>query len=131
VTPRLTLNVGLRYDLRSTPVERWNRHSDFDPYATNPTTKMLGVLTYAGVSAPRSFVDRNSKDFGPRVGFAYSLTRDSKTVVRGGYGIVHMLTESIDRGVLRWFDAAAFVNPPDFVVGNAPKRLPNTRGPGM
>jgi hypothetical protein len=96
VTPRLTLNLGLRYDLRSTPVERWNRHSDFDPYVINPETKMLGALTYAGVTAPRNFVDRNNSDFGPRVGFAYSLTSDSKTVFRGGYGIIHMLTESMD-----------------------------------
>jgi len=35
------------------------------------------------------------------------------------------------RGVLRWFDTSAFQNPPDFVVGNAPRTLPNTRWPGM
>ena len=92
----MTLNLGLRYDLRSTPVERWNRHSNFEPYQTNADTKMLGVLTYASVSAPRNFVDRNKFDFGPRFGFAYALTKDSKTAVRGGYGIIHMLTESYD-----------------------------------
>jgi hypothetical protein len=36
-----------------------------------------------------------------------------------------------DRGVLKWFDTTAFENPPDFVVGNAPRTLPDTRGPGM
>jgi hypothetical protein len=36
-----------------------------------------------------------------------------------------------DRGVSKWFDTTAFANPPDFVVGNAPRTLPNTRGPGM
>ncbi|HPT28594.1 MAG TPA: TonB-dependent receptor, partial [Bryobacteraceae bacterium] len=96
VTPRLTLNLGLRYDLRSGPVERWNRHSNFDAFSTNPETKMLGMLTYAGVDAPRNFVDRNNTDFGPRIGFAYALTGDGKTVIRGAYGIVHMLTESYD-----------------------------------
>ena len=96
LTPRLTLNLGLRYDLRSTPVERWNRHSNFEPYETNPETRMLGTLTYAGVTAPRNFVDRNNFDIGPRAGFAYSLTSDGKTAIRGGYGIVHMLTESYD-----------------------------------
>ena len=96
LTPRLTLNLGLRYDLRSTPVERWNRHSNFDPYQINSETKMLGTLTYAGITAPRNFVDRNNLDFGPRFGFAYALTEDGKTAIRGGYGIVHMLSESYD-----------------------------------
>jgi hypothetical protein len=96
LTPRLTLNLGVRYDLRSTPAERWNRHSNFDPYAINPGTNMAGVLTYAGVSAPHNFVDRNNHDFGPRVGFAYAITKDGKTAIRGGFGIVHMLTESYD-----------------------------------
>ena len=36
-----------------------------------------------------------------------------------------------NRGVSKWFDTSAFANPPDFVVGNAPRTLPNTRGPGM
>jgi hypothetical protein len=36
-----------------------------------------------------------------------------------------------DRGVSKWFDTTAFKNPPDFVIGNAPRTLPNTRGPGM
>lgn len=96
VTPRLTLNVGMRYDLRSGPVERWNRHSNFDPFMTNPETKMPGTLLYAGVTMQRKFVDPNYKDFGPRFGFAYALTGDGKTVIRGAYGIVHMLTESYD-----------------------------------
>jgi hypothetical protein len=96
ITPRLTLNVGLRYDLRSTPVERWNRHSNFDPSMVNPETGMLGVLRYAGVTEDRHFVDRNWTDFGPRFGFAYTLTGDGKTAIRGAYGIVHMLTESYD-----------------------------------
>lgn len=96
ITPRLTVNLGLRYDLRSGPVERWNRHSNFDPYATNPETGMPGVLTYADVTGPRHFVDRNNLDFGPRAGFAYALTKDGKTAIRGAFGIVHMLTEAYD-----------------------------------
>ena len=36
-----------------------------------------------------------------------------------------------NRGVLNWFDTSAFQNPPDFVVGNIARTLPNTRGPGM
>jgi hypothetical protein len=36
-----------------------------------------------------------------------------------------------NRGVKKWFDTTAFANPPDWVIGNAPRTLPNTRGPGM
>ena len=64
VTPRLTLNLGLRYDLASSPSERWNRHSNFDPFKTNPETGMLGVLEYSGINAPERFVDRDYNNFG-------------------------------------------------------------------
>ncbi|MGH7463505.1 MAG: TonB-dependent receptor domain-containing protein, partial [Longimicrobiales bacterium] len=49
VTPRLTLNLGLRYDYSSEPVERHNRYSNFDPFLMNPETGRAGVLQYAGV----------------------------------------------------------------------------------
>jgi len=96
LTPRLTLNLGLRFDLASGPVERHNKHSNFDPFVTNPETGRLGVLAYAGASAPRSFVDRDPDNFGPRFGFAYDLTGDGKTAIRGGYGLIYLLSESGD-----------------------------------
>jgi hypothetical protein len=96
LTPRLTLNLGVRYDFSSTPVERHNRHSNFDPFLPNSETRLPGVLAYSGVTAPRSFVDRDYNNFGPRVGFAYALTKDGKTAIRGGYGLVYLLTESGD-----------------------------------
>ena len=139
VTPRLTLNIGLRYDLRSGPVERWNRHSNFDPFVTNPETKMLGSLLYAGIEAPRHFVDRNNRDFGPRFGFAYALTGDGKTVIRGAYGIVHMLTESYDMQAdssnsLGWEATTTFAstqgsNYPAFQFSGGPSMLVQPLGP--
>ena len=38
---------------------------------------------------------------------------------------------SSERTPVRWFDTEAFRNPADFVIGNAPRTLPNTRGPGL
>lgn len=96
VTPRLTLNLGLRYDLASEPVERFDRFSNFDPFVRNPETGLPGVLVYAGSSAPRHFVDRDYNNFGPRFGFAYDLTGDGKTAIRGGYGLIYLQVESGD-----------------------------------
>ncbi|MCE5310497.1 MAG: carboxypeptidase regulatory-like domain-containing protein [Acidobacteriales bacterium] len=138
ITPRLTLNLGLRYDLRSGPVERWNKHSNFDPWDINSETGMLGLLTYAGVNAPRNFADRNNTDFGPRFGFAYALTGDGKTVIRGAYGIVHMLTESNDMQAdssnsLGWEATTSFAstrggNYPAFQFSDGPTMLVLPKG---
>ncbi len=130
VTPRLTLNLGLRYDLSSEPVERFDRHSNFDPFVVNPETQWLGVLTYAGITAPRHFVDRDYNNVGPRFGFAYDLTGDGKTALRGGYGLVYLLTES---GDTQGDDSNAFgfsAQTPFLPVGGGPfKAFQFSQGP--
>lgn len=93
LTRRLTLNLGLRYDFNSAPRERHNRYSNFEPYTMNPETGLNGTLTYAGVTRGERFVNRNWNKLGPRVGFAYDLTGNSRTVIRGGYGIVYLQVE--------------------------------------
>ncbi|MEO8128762.1 MAG: carboxypeptidase regulatory-like domain-containing protein [Bryobacteraceae bacterium] len=67
VTPRLMVNVGLRYDYTDIP----------QPTVTNPDYPATGRIP------------TNGKQFGPRIGFAYSLDDQSKTVVRAGYGLFH------------------------------------------
>ncbi len=96
LTPRLTLNLGMRYDKVSAPVERWNRHSNFDPWIPNSSTGTLGVMTYSGVTAPRAFVDRDKNNFGPRIGFAWDPRGKGRTSVRGGYGILYVESISSD-----------------------------------
>jgi hypothetical protein len=96
VTSRLTLNLGLRYDFSSGPVERWNRSSNFDPFVINPETNTSGALLYAGVTKDRHFTDPPNLNISPRFGFAYSLTGDSRTVVRGGYAVIYSQLESGD-----------------------------------
>src|SRR3984957_9340549 len=79
VTPKLTVNVGLRWEFATPVWERDNLWSNF-----NPTTNTL-VRATSGSLYDRALVNPNYKDYGPRLGLAYSL--NSKTVIRAGYGI--------------------------------------------
>uniref|UniRef100_A0A7V4XT89 TonB-dependent receptor n=1 Tax=Acidobacterium capsulatum TaxID=33075 RepID=A0A7V4XT89_9BACT len=87
VTPQLTLNMGMRYDFATPVFEGKNRMADFDP--------STGGLIFAkgGSLQNRTIVKPNTRNFGPRFGFAYSL--DPKTVIRGGYGVYYTLLERI------------------------------------
>jgi hypothetical protein len=91
VSRKLTLNIGLRWDL-FTPREEHNTNiSGFDPSLPNPGAGNLpGAIRFLGEGPGRdnsrkSFADTDYKAFGPRFGFAYQLFKD--TVVRGGYGL--------------------------------------------
>jgi hypothetical protein len=79
VSPKLTANLGLRYEFATPIFERDNNYSNFDP-TTNSMKKAAAGDLYS-----RSLVHPDQKDFGPRLGLAYSL--DDKTVVRSSYGI--------------------------------------------
>jgi len=79
VTSKLALNLGLRWEFATPIWDRDNYWSNFNP-ATNTLVRATNGSLY-----DRALVNSNYKDFGPRVGFAYSY--DSKTSIRGGYGI--------------------------------------------
>ena len=81
---RLTLNFGIRWDLLTRPYEEHNQQSSFD--LNNGTVLLAGQN-----GVPRSIVHQDYHAFGPRLGFAYDLLGDGKTVVRGGYGIFYFL----------------------------------------
>ncbi len=94
VTQRLTLNLGVRYDLPGLRREEANRFRTFDPTVPNPEAGgRLGALTNAGGSdggIPARFetlAEPDHSNIGPRLGFAYSI--NDKTVVRGGAGIYY------------------------------------------
>ncbi len=92
VNHKLTLNLGLRYDIDTPRTERYNRMNYFDPTVTSPLSSQVpglqGGLVFVGVngqSRHQYHIDANN--FAPRVGFAYAA--NPTTVVHGGAGIVY------------------------------------------
>src|SRR5262245_12927482 len=79
LSPKLTLNLGVRYEFSTPFYEDKNRLSNYDP-KTNSIIQAKDGSLY-----DRSLVDPDYNNFAPRLGFAYNLL--DKTVIRGGYGI--------------------------------------------
>ena len=89
VTRRLAISMGVRYDFQLPPYERNNGLSNFLPDATNPLNGLKGRVGYAGQDFGRSALNSDKNDFGPRIGFAYDLSGNGRTVIRGGYSIFY------------------------------------------
>jgi hypothetical protein len=110
IVPRLTLNLGLRFDGLPHTFERFNQFSNFVPanyntslpYPLNPDGTLnpasltqfngapfyLNGISEAGVNGfPRGVINNQYDTWQPRIGFAYSLTGKQPTVVRGGFGM--------------------------------------------
>ncbi|HVT91919.1 MAG TPA: carboxypeptidase regulatory-like domain-containing protein [Bryobacteraceae bacterium] len=96
VSRKLTLNLGVRWDVFTPYEEVANRYSIMDPTKPNPAAGGLlgayvfaggnaGTDPYTGTSRLTSNQDTAWHNFGPRLGFAYKVTE--RSVVRGGYGI--------------------------------------------
>jgi hypothetical protein len=86
---KLTLNLGLRYDVSMPGTDRHNRQEWFDPSVKSPL-QITGYQTLYGgevFASPseRTILNDDWKDIQPRFGFAYQI--NTLTVVRGGYGI--------------------------------------------
>jgi carboxypeptidase family protein len=100
VTPKLTVNLGLRYQPTTNPVELRNNLYAVPNYATDT----------AFTNVPHAMIRNPSwKNFDPRVGFAYDPFGDHKTSIRGGFGMFH---EVLYPGI--W--AIGFINAPPWNI---------------
>ena len=110
VTSRLTLNLGMRYDLVTPFIDKNDLMVNLDPNYRNTTTGQIGrfvipstktlpyldpnvanfgyvIASESGLGIGRGLVQTYRNGFGPRVGLAFQVT--PKTVLRGGYGLYY------------------------------------------
>jgi hypothetical protein len=92
VSSRLTLNIGLRYEIQPALTERFNSQAYFDPNVINPIGAAAGMPNLKGGikyvnSSNRPPYDTPYNNLAPRVGIAYRIT--DKLVARAGYGITY------------------------------------------
>jgi hypothetical protein len=122
-TRRLTLNLGLRFDPFFPWKETKGRFEVFSPAAYSAgtvSTKYLtappGLLFRGDAGVPEYGLKANYKNFGPRIGFAYDLTGDGKTSLRGGWG---MFYDSLQNGIYnnRFVDITPFSPQVNYTTG--------------
>ncbi len=132
VTPKLTLNLGLRYDITTGQTERFDRLTSFDADVRSPLSdeagmELKGVLRYLGRGGePRNQFDTDWNNFGPRFGFAYKLR--NSTVVRGGYGIFYAPMVVLGVGSIGFNSSTPWVTTIDGLMPNDFLRDPFPQG---
>ncbi|HEY0162144.1 MAG TPA: TonB-dependent receptor [Edaphobacter sp.] len=118
VTPKLTLNLGLRYEYTSPYWEAQNRQSNLD--LTKIASDPKGAMVPVSSTGNKYGYDPDRNDFAPRFGFAYAA--DEKTVIRGGYGISFSHYDRAGSGNI------LAINPPEALFVTVTQTAPNAGG---
>ena len=100
ITPRLTINAGVRYEFNQPPYDADDRMAIFDP----ATASLVPVGT-GGV--PRAGIDADWNNIAPRVGVSWLMDREGTWLLRGGYGLYYDVSTLIE-------SSALYFNPPYF-----------------
>jgi hypothetical protein len=101
VSSRLTLNLGLRYEINSRYVEVQNRQAYFDRNFPGGRLLLAGTSQafiapnslVSGPTTPRGLFPANKGDIGPRIGIAFRPFADNRTAIRAGYGIFYSMVD--------------------------------------
>jgi outer membrane receptor protein involved in Fe transport len=91
VFPKLTLNLGVRYDVQTAPTDSLRRIAVFRPgvQSTVSPNAMLGQLFPGDPGVPAGGVDTEYNHISPRLGFAYKPFDNNRTVIHGGAGLFY------------------------------------------
>jgi len=84
----LTVNLGLRYELSPPAVSKFNTIANFDEDSNPGSPQLIYAGQFGNSRSQRALQNVNYTNFAPRIGFAFS-PENSKTVLRGGYGIFY------------------------------------------
>jgi len=87
VTPKLTVELGLRWDYNFPFHEKYGHWADFDQNAIDPTLGIPGALVFAKNGSDSFERNETYANFGPQIGFAWSPQQ--KVVLRGSFGIIY------------------------------------------
>lgn len=89
ITPRLTLNLGVRYEIQTPWYSPIRNLSQVRPgvQSTRFPTAPLGLVFEGDPGVPKGFVKLDRNNFAPRLGFAWDVFGGAKTVVRGAFGV--------------------------------------------
>lgn len=119
LTRKLTANLGLRYEYQTPWAEKHGRFGYFDYDKIDPVTGAKG--SFQILQPGQQVADPEKKNFGPRVGLAYSLA--SKTVIRASGALFYAPADTINATATDWGNGTYLVNEASL---GTPNPMPNT-----